>query len=268
MPLGIYEGLRLERPRDGVVLVALDRPDTLNALTFAMFDSITSLCADVAGDVSVRAVVLTGTGTGFCAGLDFDAAAELHAMPPLTFLRNQETWAGASLALHNLPIPVIAAVNGAAAGAGFSLALACDLRVASTKARFLASFIRIGLTGGDMGSSWLLPRLVGVGAANDLLLTGRPVEAEEALRIGLVNRVVPPDELVAAALAYADAIVANSPVGVGLTKQVLAANLGAATLEIAVEMENRNQALAAQSDDMPEALNAFLGKRAPVFSGG
>jgi enoyl-CoA hydratase/carnithine racemase len=260
------ENLLLERPRDGVLLVTLHRPETLNALTFEMFDEITALCRDLEDDPTVRVVVLTGAGRGFCAGLDLRAVAALLEMSPPAFLRGQEKWTGAAIALHNLTIPVIAAVNGPAAGAGLSLALAGDFRIASTAAKFNAAFIRVGLTGGDMGSSWLLPRIVGLGIANELLLTGRFVLPDEAERIGLVNRVTEPDDLIPTALELADSITRNSPFGVRLTKQAVRANLGAATLELAAELENRNQALAASTQDMREALAAFRERRQPNFT--
>ncbi|MCW2793531.1 MAG: enoyl-CoA hydratase [Nocardioides sp.] len=267
MTLPSFEHLLVERPADGVLQVTLDRAAKYNALTFGMFDDLTTLCHAVEGDPEVRVVVLTGSGPGFCAGLDLEAVGALLEMSPYEFLRGQEKWAGASLALARLTAPVIAAVNGPAAGAGFSLALACDLRVASTAARFNAAFIRVGLTGGDMGSSWLLPRIVGLGVANELLLTGRFVLPDEAQRIGLVNRVCEPDELLPAALELAAAIIANSPLGVRLTKQAVRANLGAASLDLGIELENRNQALTAQTQDMREALTAFLERRNPVFTG-
>lgn len=262
-----FADLLVERPRDGVLLVTLDRPDRFNALTFSMFDQLVELCREVGDDPSVRVVVLTGAGRGFCGGLDLDAVAQLLEMSPYEFLRGQEKWSAASVALHRLPIPVIAAVNGAAAGAGMSLALACELRVVAETAKFNAAFIRVGLTGGDMGSSWLLPRIVGLGVAEELLLTGRFVAADEALRIGLANRVVAPDDLLDAAYDLADAIMANSPFGVRATTQVVSANLGAASLEMAVELENRNQAIAAAGSDMREALAAFSEKRPPRYTG-
>jgi enoyl-CoA hydratase/carnithine racemase len=262
-----YENLLVERPRPGVLVVTLNRPDKFNALTFRMFDEITALCRDLEGDDEVRVVVLTGSGRGFCGGLDLQAVADLLEMSPKQFLYGQEKWAGASLAVAKLTIPVIAAINGAAAGAGLSLALAADLRIASSKAKFNAAFIRVGLTGGDMGSSWLLPRIVGLGRAQELLLTGRFVAADEALQIGLVNEVVEPAELLEAAYTLAEQIVANSPFGVRLTKQVVKANLGAASLELGIELENRNQALAAAGAQMREALSAFLEKRPADFSG-
>lgn len=245
--------------------VTLNRPEKYNALTFTMFDELTALCGRIESDRSVRAVVLTGAGPGFCAGLDLDHVRGLLNMSSPEFLRGQESWAGASLALARLTRPVIAAVNGAAAGAGFSLALASDLRVVSTRAKLNAAFIRVGLTGGDMGSSWLLPRIVGLGVANELLLTGRFVQPEEALRIGLANRVCEPDELLPVAYDLAEQIAANSPFGVRLTKKVIQTNLGAGSLELGVEIENRNQALTAGSAEMHEALAAFIDRRPAVF---
>ena len=262
-----YANLSVSRPRPGILLVRLERPEKLNALTFDMFDQLVDLCRTVADDPTVRVVVITGSGRAFCAGLDLEAVASLLTMSALEFLRGQEKWAAASIALHRLATPVIAAVNGPAAGAGMSLALACDIRVANESATFNAAFIRVGLTGGDMGSSWLLPRIVGLGLANEILLTGRPVGAEEALNIGLVNRVFPHDLLLDGAYDIADNIARNSPFGVRTTTQAISANMGAASLELGIELENRNQALARSTDDMREALSAFLEKRVPSFQG-
>jgi enoyl-CoA hydratase len=259
-------GIATER-RDATVVATLNRPDRRNALTFAMFAELGRVCERVEADEAIRALVITGAGQGFCAGLDLDDAATLPDMALPEMLRQQEAWAGAIAALRRLTKPVIAAINGAAAGAGFSLALAADIRVASTAARFNAAFVRIGLSGGDCGSSWLLPRIVGLGLASELLLTGRFVEAEEALRIGLVNRVVTPAELLPRALDLAAAIAANSPYGVRLTKKVLQTNVDAPSFEAAIELENRNQVLTSHTDDMREALAAFREKRPPRFSG-
>jgi enoyl-CoA hydratase/carnithine racemase len=157
-------------------------------------------------------------------------------------------------------------VNGAAAGAGFSLALASDIRIAAPAASFNAAFIRLGLTAGHMSSSWLLPRLIGTGLVSELLLTGRLVEAEEALAIRLVNRVVPAGELLTTAIGMAWGICGNSPLSVRLTKQAIQTNLAGATLAAAMELENRNQALAASTDDMREAIGAFRGKRPTVYT--
>ena len=152
-----YETLLVDQPRAGITVATLNRPDRLNALTFQAFGELARLAADIGADDRVRVLVLTGAGRGFCAGLDLDMAAP-------SFLDGQEGWSRAITSFRRLPKPVIAAVNGPAAGAGFSLALAADIRIAAPTARFNAAFIKIGLTGGDCGSSWMLPRVVGLGA--------------------------------------------------------------------------------------------------------
>ena len=262
-----YHTLSFTEVRPGTGLVTLNRPDKLNALSFEMFAELRALCAELDVEHPLRALVLTGAGRGFCAGLDLADAATLPDMPAARMLHGQQGWAEVAIALRELPIPVIAAVNGPAAGAGFSLALAADVRVAAPEARFNAAFVRVGLSGGDVGSSWLLPRIVGLGHAAELLLTGRLVDAEEAHRIGLVNRIVPAEQLVPAAVGLAEEMARNSPLGVRLTKHVLQANVDAPSLRAAIDLENRNQVLAAQTDDMREALAAFLAKRAPHFTG-
>jgi enoyl-CoA hydratase/carnithine racemase len=261
-----YRTLELTWPSADVALVTLDRPDRLNAITFEMFEEFARLQADLA-DRDVRALVLTGAGRAFCAGLDLDEAAQLPSMPAAEMLREQTGWARAVAGFADLPFPVIAAVNGAAAGAGMALALMADIRVGATTARFNAAFVRIGLTGGDCGTSWTLPRLVGLARATEILLTGRFVEADEALDIGLVTDVVEPETVVERALEIATVIAGNSPVGVSLTKQVLRTNVDAPSLEAALEVENRNQVLATRTDDMTEALTAFREKRRPTFVG-
>ena len=261
-----FQTLIVTTPRDGVLLVTLDRPTRRNAITFQMFEEFQQLCERVRTDDEVRVLIVTGEGAGFCAGLDLADARTLPEMSALEMLRGQESWASAILAFRTLDKPVIAAVNGAAAGAGFSLALAADIRLAAPEARFNAAFVKIGLSGGDCGSSWLLPRIVGMGLASEILLTGRFVDAEEALRIGLVNRIVPAAELLEAAYALGAQIADNSPLGVRLTKAALAANVDAPSLAAALELENRNQVLATRTADMREALGAFLEKRPPVFT--
>jgi enoyl-CoA hydratase len=169
--------------------------------------------------------------------------------------------------LRDLPVPVIAAVDGAASGAGFALALGCDVRIASTEARFNVANVRIGLSGGDLGMSWLLPRWIGASRAFELLLTGRFVEATEADHIGLVTRVVPKGEALAAALETAGLMVANSPFGEWMTKQLMWHNLEVGSLATAIELENRTQVLAATTGDMVEAARAFAEKRPPRFTG-
>jgi len=262
-----FNTLDVTRPQDGVLLVTLNRPERLNAVTFEMFDELHELCRTVGKDGSLRAVVMTGAGRGFCAGLDLDEAETLTEMSANEMMLGQEHWAGAMEALHALPQPVIAAVNGAAAGGGLAFALAADIRIASEAARFNAAFVRIGLSAGDIGVSWSLPRIVGLGHASEIMLTGRFVEAEEAKEIGLVNRVVPADQLLDSALETAAQIASNSPFGITMTKRVLMANVDAGSLRNAIEIENRGQTLATRGDDFREALGAFREKRTPKFSG-
>jgi enoyl-CoA hydratase len=262
----VYETLLVERPRDGVVLVTLNRPDRMNAITFQMFDEMHDLCRGLLSDKDARAVVITGAGRGFCAGLDLDDAETLPDMTPHEMMLGQQHWAGAFVNFHELPQPVIAAVNGAAAGGGLGLALAADIRLASPAARFNAAFVRIGLSAGDVGVSWSLPRVVGLGRAAEIMLTGRFVDAEEAATIGLVNRVVPEDALLDESFAIAEQIAANTPFGVTLTKRVLNANVDAGSLSQAVEVENRGQTLATRGQDFREALAAFREKRPPKLT--
>lgn len=262
-----YSTVQLERRPGGVAVMTLDRPDRLNAITFRMFEEWQQVCSEVAADDELRALVVTGAGRAFCAGLDLAEAATLSGMTATEMMRGQESWADATTAFHRLAKPVIAAVNGAAAGAGFSLALAADIRLATPAARFNAAFIRIGLSGGDCGSSYFLPRVVGSGRAAEILMTGRFVDADEAAAIGLVNRVVPAEQLLHEAVAVAEQIAGNSPFGVMLTKRVLQQNVDAPSLTAALEVENRNQVLATRTEDMAEALTAFREKRAPRYVG-
>lgn len=258
--------LTVERPEAGIVVATLNRPERLNALTDDLFRSLARFVDDVAGDPDARVVVLSGAGRAFCAGLDLDLAARLPGMSATEFLRTQERWAASIVAFHRLAIPVIAAVQGAAAGAGFSLALAADIRVASRSARFNAAFVRVGLSAGDCGASWFLPRIVGRGRASEILLTGRFVSADEALDIGLVSDVVEDGHALERALEIARAIRGNSPFGMRMTKQILSS--APTSLEAALEVENRTQVLASRTADMREALDAFREKREPRFVDG
>jgi enoyl-CoA hydratase len=178
----------------------------------------------------------------------------------------QERVASLATALRGLPQPVVAAVNGPAAGGGLALALASDVRVCSPDARFNVAFVKLGLSGCDVGVSHLLPRIVGLGLASELMLTGRSVDGEEALRIGLANRLVDADRLLDESLALAREIAANSPFGVRMTKQVLRRNAEASTLESAIDLENRTQILATRTHDLVEAVTARNEKRPARFA--
>ncbi|HEX4752806.1 MAG TPA: enoyl-CoA hydratase-related protein [Solirubrobacterales bacterium] len=266
----MYETLRLERTRPGIATLTLSRPDRLNALSWEMVEELGMALAEIGADREVRVVVLTGEGRGFCAGIDIkqpDAVGSGDG-DPIAVYHRQEAVAGLAIALRDLPQPVVAAVNGPAAGGGMALALAADVRVCSTAARFNVAFVKIGLSGCDIGVSYLLPRIVGLGLASELMLTGRMVEAEEAARVGLANRVVEPDDLLACADEMADQIAANSPFGVWMTKQVLGRNVDAGSLRSAIELENRTQVLTTRTDDMKEALAAFVERRPARFGEG
>lgn len=254
--------LRLDMPRSGVKVLTLDRPHRLNALSWELVDEITDTLATLKNDADCRVLVLTGAGRGFCSGLDLKMDDPLSDSL-LVFIERQERLAAIVMALRTLPMPVIAAVNGPAAGGGFALALACDLRICSEGATFSAAFIRIGLSACDMGVSYLLPRLVGTGVASELMLTGREFDAAYASKVGVVSHVYANEDLLDRALNLADEIVANTAFGVRMTKEVLTINLNAPSLSAALDLENRTQALAGRMIDSKEALIAFTEKRAP-----
>jgi enoyl-CoA hydratase len=258
----------VERPREGIARVTFNRPERLNALSWPMVDEYLNVVRALGEDHMLRAVILTGAGRGFCAGLDLNQRDDALGGEDdvYTVYRRQEKIGALATALRAIPHPVIAAVNGPAAGGGLAIALASDIRFCAPEASFHASFVRIGLSACDAGVSYTLPRLVGLGIASELMMTGRAVDAEEAARIGLVNRVVPAPDLQAATLELAEAIAANSPFGVFMTKKVLERNIDAPSIDAAVELENRTQVLATRTTDMAEALAAFREKRPAAFS--
>lgn len=262
-----YETLLLDSPAPGVLQLTLNRPDRFNAMTVTMFAELEGVARAIGDDRDIRVVILTGAGKAFCAGYDLDDAEELTSLTALGMLDRQERAARALSAIRAIPVPVIAAVNGAAAGGGMSLTLMADIRLGSPAAKFNAAFVRIGLSAGDLGASWLLPRLIGPSAAAEIGYTGRMVEADEAERLGLLNRVTDTDDLLDQTLAMAQQICANSPGGIRMSKRALQANMEVASFAAALELENRGQALLTRCDDMTEALDAFKTKRTPNFSG-
>ncbi len=262
--------LTTDEPAPHVRRVALARPENLNAMTSELCKALHDELAVIAEDRSCRAVILTGEGRGFCAGLDLqgygdapgndgsDQARDRHA--------NQTHMSSLILAVRALPQPVIAAVNGPAAGFGFALSLACDIRYAAEEAVFRAAFINIGVSNCDMGTSWLLPRLIGASRAHELMLTGRRVSPEEALAMGLVADVVPGDALAERAVEGAEQIAALAPWAVRLTKQGMWSALEMPSEQAAVEYEDRQQIMATFGVAMPEAIGAFLEKRPAEFA--
>lgn len=259
--------LLVDRPAPGVVAATLNRPARRNALDEDLFARLTALCAELRADTSARVLVLSGAHGTFCAGYDIAEVDRIVGLPPLELLALLHRQAAAITGLRDLPQAVIAAVDGTAIGAGLSLALAADIRLADPGARFRASFVKMGLSGGDMGASWLLPRLTGLGFASEMMLTGRYVTAQEAVERGLANRLSDPGGLRDAALALAAEIAANSPVSVSLTKQVLQSNTDAPSLAVALEREAPAQVVAANSPDVREAVAAFRSRREPRFDG-
>ena len=256
---------------DGVALVELDDADRYNALTTAMVGELRAVFADLRDDRTVRAVVLTGRGRGFCAGAnmtgDDTTPAEAQDRGPVGAIHFiQDNLAQLMLAIHELPQPVIAAVHGAAVGGGLAISLAADLRVASDDAVFGAQFIRVGLSSCDVGTSYWLPRVVGPTIAAELMLTGRRFTADEAMRFGMLNRVVPREGLLDAATELAGLITDNSEYGVYMTKLGMWANLDAPSLRHAMELENRTQVLGTFTRNMTEAGRAFVEKRDPTWN--
>jgi len=244
--------LEVERPRDGVVVVRLNRPKQLNAINEAMQIELRQTLTDLGADRTAHAVVLTGAGRGFCAGIDmrdFGPNVPEASAPAIDRLNFQEKMAGLAEAVRQLPQPVIAAVNGPCVGAGFALALACDIRICSTAASFGNAAILLGLSGAEMGMSYHLPRIVGTSVAADWMLSGRTVSAAEADRRGLVSELIEPDILAERAVELASLIADLSPLGVQLTKRALQVNTDAASLSAALELENRNQVISHATDE-------------------
>lgn len=247
--------LELHRPGDGVAIVRLNRPKQLNAINETMQAELGSALADLAADRSVRAVVLTGAGRGFCAGIDvrdFGPSMLEADAPALDRMRFQERMAALAEAVRALPQPVVAAVNGPCVGAGLALCLAADIRICSTAASFGNAAILLGLSGAEMGMSYHLPRIVGTSVAADWMLTGRTVSAGEADRRGLVSEVVEPDGLAGRAVELAALIAGHSALGAQLTKRALQINTDAASLSAALELENRNQLITHATDEAAE----------------
>jgi enoyl-CoA hydratase/carnithine racemase len=251
--------------KDGVATLTLDRPDRLNALTFEVYGELTDTFARLAGRASVRAVILRGAGEAFCTGGDVhDIIGPLLQATPAERARFTRMTCELVRRIRDLPQPVIASVHGACAGAGAAIALACDLRVASVEARFGFLFVRVGLCGADMGAAWLLPRVVGAGRAAELLMTGELIDAAEAHRIGLVNRVVPASELDGAARELAGRLAAGPSHGLAQTKRALDREAGM-DLAQALESEAAVQAVCMEHADFTEGFQAFRQKRRPRF---
>jgi enoyl-CoA hydratase len=264
--------LLVDDVRDHVKLVTLNRPESLNALTYEMLEDLYGLFDSFAHDTDTRVVIITGAGRGWCAGHDVKAhgsgppwlAAGLG--PAQSGMWQQKFWAQAVPKMRAMPQPVIAAINGAVAGGGYAIAMGADLRICTPEAKFRDAFIKtLGASGCEMGLSYLLIRSLGFTRAAELLLTGRDVTGEEAERFGLVNRCVPREELLAAAIALAEEILTNNPFAVWMTKATMWSVLETPSLEAAIDLEARTQILALTTEDQREQSQAFWEKRPSTY---
>ena len=257
-------------PRPRVRLITLNNPERLNAMSFPLVESLYAALRQVGADNDCSVAILTGSGRGFCSGMDLTDVG----MPPGSnglpisriAIRAMAFMSDVVPAMRAIPQPLIAAINGPSYGGGMCLPLGADIRIAARSATFRGAGINNGLTGTECGVSFLLPRLIGASRANEIILSGREVGAEEAERIGLVSRVVDDDKLVDAALETADRMCGFSTHGLSMTKEVLWSNLEAGSLKAAIDLENRNQLLVRMTtQNLDEAIRARRGGRAPVY---
>src|ERR1700758_4858655 len=256
----------LETIEDGIATLTFNRPERLNALSTPIMQGLLDGLPRLAGDPAVKVVVLTGAGRAFCAGGDVKDMAQggeqrSTAEAPARLRSRMEV----SRILHELPKPTIAMINGPAAGAGLALALACDLRIAGVSARLVTAFVRVGFSG-DFGGSYFLTRLAGTAKARELYFTGRPVDAEEALSLGLVNRLVPDDQLATVTMELAQSLAHGPAIALSLMKRNMNCAESGGLAEL-LDMEAAHQVQTGRTEDHREAAKAFVEKRAPIFTG-
>ena len=258
-----FETLKFDIPAAGIGVITMNRPERLNALNLNMLEDFFALFEHLNQNDEIRVIIITGEGRGFCSGADLrderfsreDASPFSNAADHL--MKIQKVYARLIMEMRKLSQPIIAAVNGHAAGGGMCIALASDVVIAAPAAAFTPSFVNIGLTAGELGTSYFLHRLVGTARAADILLTGRTVEAAEAERIGIVSRLVEETKLMQEAMAIAHAMLDKTPLGLRLTKETLNQNLNAPSLEAAIELENRNQSILCLTPEFFEAVLNF-----------
>lgn len=259
----------VHRPQPEIAIVELNRPERLNAMSVDLVGDLNAALTELGEDNQLRVIVLTGAGRAFCSGLDLKDHGITPGIDGMTVpriaLRAMRHFSQVVLTMRRIPQPIIAAVNGPAYGGGMCLAVAADVRIAAESTVMNATGIVNGLTSAELGVSWLLPRLIGAAHANDLLLTGREITAADAFRMGLVSRVVPDDEIVVEALSMAKDMCRFSVHGLHMTKAILRTNLETASLDAAIETEDRNQLLMGLTDNLPEAIAAFAQDREPVY---
>ncbi len=261
--------VRIDKPEPHISVITLNRPRKLNAMNAQLMSDLADALENVGQDNDTRVVVLTGEGRGFCSGLDLDDAGITPNINGLTIpriaMRAIDHFARVVPMMRRIPQPVICAINGPSFGGGFCLTLGADIRLCSESATFNSTGIVNGLTSTELGVSWLLPRLIGASRANDIMLTGRTLDAREAERIGLVSEVLPDAELLPRALEVARQICRWSPHGVAMTKATCWANLEVPGLEAAIELENRNQLLLGMTTNLEEKIRSRREGRDPVY---
>jgi enoyl-CoA hydratase len=264
-----YATIVFEEVEAGIGMLTLNRPQKLNAMNFEMLDELYDVFRRLDQQPDIRVLIVTGAGRGFCSGADLrderllnEEGINAFRSAPVHLELIQKRYCGIIKELRRIAQPVIAAVNGPAAGAGLSLALASDIVFASPDARFTPSFINIGLSGGELGTTYFLPRMVGIARASEILMTGRTVGAEEANRIGMLTRLVPAEALIETAKETARQMLEKSARGLRLTKETIRQNLDAPSLENAIELENRNQSMLCTAPEFFEAVAKFNKPRA------
>lgn len=252
---------------EGVATIRLDRPDVLNSLTFDIYRALVELFADLQDNDEVRAVIITGTGKGFCSGGDVhDIIGRLMRYTPTEMTAFARMTGDVIRNMRRLRKPIVAAINGTAAGAGAVIALASDLRIASIDAKIAFLFTKVGLTGADMGAAYLLPRVVGLARASEMLMLGDSVTADRAQRMGLFNEVVDPGELMDTARSVARRLAQGPTFSIGMTKELLNNGLSM-DLNTALDAEARAQTICMLADDFKEFHASFVEKRKPNFKG-
>ncbi|MFW9896282.1 MAG: enoyl-CoA hydratase/isomerase family protein [Candidatus Thorarchaeota archaeon] len=276
-----YKTLKINEREEGISIISLNRPKRLNAINFEMIEEFIDYLDYLDNNYDINAVIINGEGRAFSAGLDLIDMTSLNNNklyredPRFRYLWTKDSMkvgfmlqkriTQIMIKLRRIPQPVIAAVKGPAYGGGFALSLAADIRIAGESAVFCNAFIKIGVTGADCGSSYWLSRIIGFSDAAEIIYTGKDVDANEAMRVRLVSRVVPDNDIIEESLKIARTLLKKSVLGLRLTKQAMNINVDAPSLEAAIELENQMQNVASQSNDPKEASLAFMQKREPKF---
>lgn len=279
-----FETIKLKLQENGIGILTLNRPEKLNAMSFQMIKDLHSVFDSLMVNLDCRVLILKAEGRAFCAGLDLKESTILQSKKKPSELKEKFHFLNAPdkdlikaklyaqwhtsniiVKMRKINQPIIALVQGAASGAGFAFSLAADVRIASKEAKFNNAFINVGFSGSDLGTSYHLPRLIGMSRAAEILYTGRFVDAHEAEKIGLVLRVVEKENLLATAIELGENMLHKSPLGLRMTKQALNLSLDSPSLETILQLENRAQMLCSTSEDMMEGIQSFFEKREPKY---